>query len=128
VFKTQNLQRVVAAVIERDGRYLLCQRPVGKRHAGLWEFPGGKVQDGETDAEAIRRELMEELRVVTSTEPVLVAEHPDENSGYLICFVKTAIDGEPECLEHASIGWFLPEEIRDIELAPADEAYSVTMK
>lgn len=118
------MQRVVAAVIEQNSRYFLCQRPVGKHHAGLWEFPGGKVQEGESDAAALRRELLEELAVAPSVEPLLIAEHPDEASGFLICFFRTAIDGEPECLEHASIGWFLPIDIRGIKLAPADEAFS----
>jgi len=52
---------VVAAVIERDGKYLLCQRPQGKRYGGLWEFPGGKLLAGESLLEAARRELREEL-------------------------------------------------------------------
>jgi mutator protein MutT len=57
------IQRVVAAVIQRNDQYLLCQRPAHKRHGGLWEFPGGKVHDGETDFDAISRELTEELEV-----------------------------------------------------------------
>jgi mutator protein MutT len=119
------MQRVVAAVIERNGRYLLCQRPPGKRHAGLWEFPGGKVQEGESDSAAIRRELIEELGVTQSIEPLLIAEHTDESSDFLICFLRTEIDGEPECLEHASIGWFLPREIAELNLAPPDEAFAL---
>jgi len=121
------MQRVVAAVIEQDGRYLLCQRPPGKRHAGLWEFPGGKVQDGESDGEALRRELLEELRVAPAAEPLLAAEHRDGVSGFLICFLRTVIDGEPECLEHASIGWFLPRQVKKLALAPADKAFSLQL-
>ncbi|MCR9262411.1 MAG: NUDIX domain-containing protein [Pseudomonadaceae bacterium] len=121
------MRRVVAAVIERDGQYLMCQRPAGKRHAGLWEFPGGKVQAGESDKEAIRRELLEELAVEPADETLLIAEHPDETSGFLICFIKTTIEAEPECLEHASIGWFLPKEIRELDLAPADEVFSAKL-
>jgi len=55
--------RVLASVIERDQKLLVCRRPVHKRHGGLWEFPGGKVQKGESDLEAARRELREELAV-----------------------------------------------------------------
>jgi len=117
------MRRVVAAVIERDGRYLMCQRPAGKHHAGLWEFPGGKVQEGESDIDAIRRELLEELAVEPSGETLLIAEYPDETSGFLICFTETTIEAEPVCLEHASIGWFLPKEIRELDLAPADEVF-----
>ena len=55
--------RVVAAVVERRGKYLVCRRPAHKRHADKWEFPGGKVHAGESDSDAIRRELDEELAV-----------------------------------------------------------------
>src|SRR5690606_37599200 len=55
--------RVLAGVIERRGELLLCQRPLHKRHGGLWEFPGGKVEPGEEDLDALRRELAEELGV-----------------------------------------------------------------
>ena len=118
------MKRVVAAVIEREGRYLLCQRPAGKHHAGLWEFPGGKVHEDETDADALRRELEEELDVAPAAEPVLAAEHADAGASFLICFLKTTVTGEPQCLEHAAIGWFSPEEIPSLELAPADAAFA----
>ena len=118
-------KRVVAAVIERNGRYLLCQRPSGKHHAGLWEFPGGKVHKGETDSAALKRELSEELDVMPWSEPVLTAEYADETSEFLICFMRTEVAGNPKCLEHASIGWFLPREIQELHLAPADERFSV---
>ena len=67
--------RVLASVIQRHDRFLVCRRPLHKRHGGLWEFPGGKVKDGETDLEVARRELAEELGVhvtaVRSVEHVL---------------------------------------------------------
>src|SRR5690606_6518379 len=71
-------QRVIAAVVTRGDRMLVSRRPEHKRHGGLWEFPGGKVGDGESDLEAISRELREELDVATVqvAEPVFVISDP----------------------------------------------------
>ena len=78
--------RVVAAVIERQGSYLVCQRPFEKRHGGLWEFPGGKLLDGEGVKEAASRELHEELGVdvVTVGEPIFSLQDP--GSPFLVMF------------------------------------------
>src|SRR3954464_1080723 len=94
------LIRVLAAVIERGGNYLVCQRPAHKRHGSLWEFPGGKVEAGETHLEAARRELAEELDVrVLSVDSVLFSV-ADPGSEFLIEFVPTTIHGSPKRLEH----------------------------
>ena len=83
------------------------------------------MHEGESDSAALKRELSEELDVTPWSEPVLTAEYADETSEFLICFMRTEVVGNPKCLEHASIGWFLPHEIQELHLAPADERFSV---
>lgn len=115
--------RVLAAVIARGDRYLVCRRPVQKRHGGLWEFPGGKLEPGEDDAAAARRELREELGVeVSSVGEEAFAVH-DEGSPFLIAFVPVGIEGEPTCLEHSALAWGIPAELLGYALAPSDRRF-----
>lgn len=112
---------VVAAVIRRGGRYLVCQRPAHKRHGGLWEFPGGKVHAGESLTEAVERELREELGLTTVTAgPEPRFEAPDPASSFVILFLDTEADGEPHPIEHQALGWFHPGELSGLPLAPSD--------
>lgn len=115
--------RVVAAVVSRGDRLLVCQRPPHKRHGGLWEFPGGKREPGESDADAARRELREELGV----EVLEVADEDfaiaDPGSPFLIAFVPVAIAGEPTCHEHTALAWGTPSELAILPLAPSDRRY-----
>ncbi len=114
---------VVAAVIRRDGRYLLCRRPAEKRHGGPWEFPGGKMRSGETRMDAIRRELTEELGLQTTKlgEPLFSAS--DEGAPFVIEFVDTMVAGEPVLREHSELGWFTVAEMGVLPLAPADARF-----
>ncbi|HEX8452788.1 MAG TPA: NUDIX domain-containing protein [Longimicrobium sp.] len=115
--------RVVAAVIEQGGRYLVCLRPHGKRHGGLWEFPGGKVKGGESTSQAVARELAEELAVaVTFTGRVLFAR-ADLGSEFVIEFVETEIRGSPVLLAHDQLVWCHPEELLQLPLAPSDRDF-----
>lgn len=114
---------VVAAVIRRDGRYLICRRPPGKRHGGLWEFPGGKLHDGETVADAVRRELSEELHVELARVGEVRARIPDPGSSFVIHFVEVEIAGEPRSTEHQAIAWVSAADLRDYPLAPSDRAF-----
>ena len=117
-----DLVPVVAAVVEREGRWLLGQRPAGKRHAGLWEFPGGKVRAGESELDALRRELAEELEMtVTSGRSLFTAR--DGDSPFVITFVEVVTRGEPTAHEHSAIAWLDLEELSALEVAPADEAF-----
>jgi mutator protein MutT len=119
--------RVLAAVITRADRYLVCQRPADKRHGGLWEFPGGKLETGEKDADAARRELREELGIeVTEVGGELFASH-DAGSPFLIAFVPVDIAGEPACLEHSALAWATAEELLEYALAPSDRRFSEWM-
>ena len=114
---------VLAAVITRDGQYLVCQRPQAKRHGGLWEFPGGKLEAGESLLEAAKRELIEELNVaaVRVGNPLFTVQ--DEGSPFVINFLPTEIAGEPTCLEHADLRWATLDEIQHLDLAPSDRQF-----
>ena len=115
--------RVVAAVIRRGDTFLVCQRPLHKRHGGMWEFPGGKCERGESDAEAIRRELVEELEV----EPVSVGEPEfeiaDLGSPFLIVFIPVRIEVEPRAIEHSDLTWASVDELLVMPLAPSDRRF-----
>lgn len=115
---------VVCAVIRREGRVLLAKRPAGKRLGGLWEFPGGKVEPGELPAEALRREIREELACDVRVRQALEScAHEYEWGGIvLLPFICEMDAGSPEPLphEHEEIAWVRAGEIADYELAPAD--------
>jgi 8-oxo-dGTP pyrophosphatase MutT (NUDIX family) len=113
----------VAAVVRRGEGYLLGRRPEAKRHGGLWEFPGGKVLEGESRLEAARRELAEELDLhVVSLGALLLSVH-DEGSPFVIEFFETVAEGAPVAHEHGEIGWFALSELRQLALAPADARF-----
>ncbi|MGM0669791.1 MAG: (deoxy)nucleoside triphosphate pyrophosphohydrolase [Gemmatimonadota bacterium] len=115
--------RVLASVIQRNQRLLVCRRPLHKRHGGLWEFPGGKVKDGESDLEAARRELAEELGVhVTAAGPVELSVR-DPGSEFVIEFLPVTIQGEPRCLEHMALAWEEEGKLAAYDLAPSDRRY-----
>ena len=109
--------RVIAALVQREHRYLVGRRPSGKRHGGLWEFPGGKVLDGEDWLAAAARELAEELDmvVVSVGASVLVAQDP--GSPFEIHFIRVAARGEPQPLEHSEVAWLTPEELQALPIA-----------
>ncbi len=114
---------VVAAVIQREKRFLVGRRPEHKRHGGLWEFPGGKIDAEETDFEAIRRELAEELDLEAMAVGKVVFESQDPESPFLIRFIEVKVRGEPRAIEHSEIGWFEPGELARLPLAPSDARF-----
>jgi 8-oxo-dGTP diphosphatase len=115
---------VVAAVIRRDGRYLLGRRPTTKRHGDLWEFPGGKVLPGESRLDAARRELAEELGLEALTLGRLLFSVRDPGSRFVIEFVEVDALGEPAAREHSAVGWYAAEELCALPLAPADALFA----
>ena len=119
---------VIAAVIQRGDKYLLGQRPESKRHGGLWEFPGGKVRDGESRLEAIRRELAEELALKVVRIERLLFSVADKGSPYVIEFVETIIEGTPIPYEHSEIAWLTIGELDELRLAPADAALAAHLR
>ena len=114
---------VVAALIWRDGKFLICQRPKKKARALLWEFVGGKVEAGETKEEALIRECGEELGITVKVGGVFAEvthEYPDLTV-HLTLFSCEIAAGEPKLLEHADMQWISPSEIPAYEFCPADE-------
>jgi 8-oxo-dGTP diphosphatase len=115
--------RVVAAIIERDGKYLGCRRAPGKSLAGMWEFPGGKVEPGETDQHALVREIHEELDVSIAVKE-FVAESIQDAAGTAIhllgyrCSLAHAVPSAST--DHDVLFWFKPEEVNFETWAPAD--------
>ena len=115
--------RVLASVIRREDSLLICQRPPHKRHGGLWEFPGGKVEGDESDESAARRELAEELGVHVESVGAPDFSIADPDSPFLIVFIPTTITGEPTCHEHTALAWLTPAELTKLPLAPSDRRY-----
>ncbi|MBW8882335.1 MAG: 8-oxo-dGTP diphosphatase MutT [Asticcacaulis sp.] len=115
---------VAAALVDSDGRVLIAQRPEGKQLAGQWEFPGGKVEDGETPEDALIRELREELGIEVKRAclaPFVFASHTYDSFHLLMpLFLIRRWDGEPESREHTALKWVRPNDMRDYPMPPAD--------
>jgi 8-oxo-dGTP pyrophosphatase MutT (NUDIX family) len=118
---------VVAAVIRRGDRYLVGRRPPEKRHGGLWEFPGGKVLEGESRLEAATRELDEELGLEVVSLGALLLSVEEPGASYVIEFYETAVSGTPRALEHTEVDWFTADELVRMDLAPADAWFARTI-
>ncbi len=119
----RKITEVVAALIWDGDRFMACQRPAHKARGLLWEFVGGKVEPGETKAEALIRECREELAVTVSVGDVfcrVLHEYPDLTVE-LTLFNATIAQGEPQKLEHNDIRWITREEIPQYDFCPADQ-------
>ncbi|BCJ54108.1 DNA mismatch repair protein MutT [Actinoplanes sp. NBRC 14428] len=114
---------IVAAVIVMDGRVLACERSAPPEVAGRWEFPGGKVEPGETDAEALARECAEELGVRVEVGARVGPDVPlAHGRAVLRVFAVTLRDGDvPRALEHADMRWLAVDELNSVPWLPADE-------
>jgi len=116
---------VACALVDGDNRVLLTQRPEGKALAGLWEFPGGKVEQGETPEEALVRELHEEIGIETKVEclaPLTFASHTYEKFHLLMpLFICRRYQGIPVSREGQALKWVKPLKMRDYPMPPADE-------
>lgn len=118
---------VVAGALQRaDGRWLMHQRPLGKHHGGLWEFPGGKVEPSEIPHEAMVRELAEELGIgcdPAALAPAGFAEGGTDAGGtalVILLYTLSRWDGEPAALEGGAVGWFTPGEALALPMPPLD--------
>jgi 8-oxo-dGTP diphosphatase len=115
---------VAAALIHRDGRVLVQQRPLGKPMAGLWEFPGGKVEPGEFPEAALARELAEELGIGLDTSRLVpltfASEALDGRHLVLLLYTLREWSGIPEPRHATALRWAKPAELRLLEMPPAD--------
>ena len=122
-FKNMKMTEVVAALIWQGDQFMICKRPAHKARGLLWEFVGGKVEQGETKEQALIRECREELAVTLSVGDVfmdVIHEYPDLTV-HLTLFNGTIAEGVPQKLEHDDIRWITPSEIPGYEFCPADE-------
>ena len=113
-----------AALVDSDGRVLLCQRPEGKQLAGLWEFPGGKVEPGETPEACLIRELDEELGIAVNPAclaPFVFASHEYESFHLLMpLYLVRRWEGFARAREHKALAWVKPKDMDAYPMPPAD--------
>lgn len=116
---------VACALVDADGRVLISRRPEGKSLAGLWEFPGGKLEPGETPEDCLIRELNEELDIVTKAAclaPLTFASHAYEGFHlFMPLYVCRRFEGMPRGAEGQEIKWVKPGKLRDYPMPAADE-------
>ena len=114
--------QVVAALIWDGDRFLACQRPAHKARGLLWEFVGGKVEPGETHAQALIRECREELAITVEVGQLFMSlthEYPDLTVSLYLYHARVA-SGTPQMLEHNDIRWITVDEMDELEFCPAD--------
>ena len=117
---------VVAAIIERAGRILIAQRRNSGHHPLKWEFPGGKVEPGETPEAALIRELHEELAITARIQSELMRydyQYPGRSRIHLIFYRVVDFDGSPQNLDFAQIRWEQPEKLRDYDFLEGDRKF-----
>ncbi len=116
---------VACALVDADGRVLVAQRPEGKQFAGLWEFPGGKIEPGETPEASLVRELKEELGIDTQSSclaPLTFVSHAyAEFHLLMLLYVCRKWRGAAQPLEAQALKWVRPRDLRGLAMPPADE-------
>jgi 8-oxo-dGTP diphosphatase len=121
---TEILLVAAAALVDVDGRVLICKRPVGKSMAGLWEFPGGKLEPGETPESCLIRELDEELGIKVSPAclaPFVFASHAYDSFHMIMpLYLCRRWEGSVRAKEHEAIAWVRPHQMNGYPMPPAD--------
>lgn len=112
---------VVAGVIERDGRFLVARRVKGTHLAGFWEFPGGKVHDDETQEDALRREILEELNTtITHMRKIFYTVHAYPERVVELHFYRGELTDDPQPMLGQALRWITRDEFASLEFPPAD--------
>jgi len=121
---TKTVLVAACALVDADGRVLIAQRPAGKPMAGLWEFPGGKIESGERPEQTLIRELKEELGIDVSEDclaPLTFASHLYPDFHLLMpLYVCRRWEGTVTALEAPQLAWVKPNKLRDYDMPPAD--------
>ena len=115
--------KVVAAILEKENKILIAKKREGKPLAGLWEFPGGKIEEGETPEESLIRELMEEMNIKVRVNEYVGESIYDYGDGKVISlkgFTAEIIEGDIKLTDHDEYKWITLEEICNYRIAPAD--------
>lgn len=120
--KDKQFVEVVAALIWDKDKFLICQRPANKTRGLLWEFVGGKIEQGETKAQALIRECREELAITVEPHEVFteVTHEYSDITVHLTLFNCTISRGQPQLLEHNALAWITAKEISNYNFCPAD--------
>jgi len=117
------VQQVVGAALVRDGRVLAARRTTPAAAAGRWEFPGGKVEDGESPETALVREVAEELGVTVDVRRWLAGTAPIGTAYELVVAVADLVTGEPQPVEHDQVRWLGPDELDDVDWLDPDRPF-----
>ena len=124
---------VALALSDGEGRWLMHKRPKNKHHGGLWEFPGGKVETGETPINALVREIREELDLDLAADrltPAAFAQEDDRNHAnpiVILLYTCRLTYGAPRAMEKGAIGWFTPGQIQALDKPPLDLALAQSL-
>jgi 8-oxo-dGTP diphosphatase len=124
------MKTVTAAILIKDGKILIAQRGKGDRLAGKWEFPGGKIEAGETPEECLAREMFEELRITVSVSDFLGESiyHYDHVSIRLLAYRTTYESGEFSLESHADFAWVTVDQLAEYDFAPADQPFVLMLQ
>lgn len=121
--------QVVAGVIKHEGKFLACRNSPSRRHAGLWEFPGGKVESGESHEEALRRELSEELQIEVQIIGLLsTMDFQPPLQGQIFFYeaiLQSALPSNSQ--DHDELRWLSLVELCNLNWAPADQAFVIAL-
>jgi 8-oxo-dGTP diphosphatase len=120
---------VAGALFDREGRVLIAERPPGKHMAGRWEFPGGKVASGETEAAALTRELREELgiEVIASRHLMRLSHSYDDRDVELSMWIVDSFSGEPQSLDGQRLKWVQVARLGDEDILEADRPFVMAL-
>ena len=120
---------VVAALLCRENEFLICRRPAHKARAGLYEFPGGKVEPGETPQQALQRECMEELGIATDIGlPIADVCHSYPDLTIHLTLYKAIPAAQPKAIEHDDLRWIRADQLEQYSFCPADVAFHAAIR